>query len=88
MVKIERKKNIKMLLIMTIYFRKTGCPYNLRHDPSTPHSSDIVVINYLTWINFRVDKILRFREFFGFLRKLINTKFLRSAYLRKLIHAK
>ena len=43
---------------------------------------------YLTWINFRVDKILRFREFFGFSQKLIHAKFLRSGYSRKLIHAK
>ena len=42
----------------------------------------------IRWINFRVDKISRFREFFGFSRKLIHAKFLRSGYSRKLIHAK
>ena len=32
--------------------------------------------------------LIKFREFFGFSRKLIHPKFLRSGYSRKLIHAK
>ena len=43
---------------------------------------------YLTWLNFRVDKISRFRKFFGFSRKLIHAKYLRSGYSRKLIQVK
>ena len=36
----------------------------------TKRKSFLVDVYYLTWINFRVDKISRFREFFGFSRKL------------------
>ena len=54
--------------------------YNIWVLVGYPPPNILYVISYvyititITWINFRVDKISRFREFLGFFAKIKNTE--------------